>query len=582
MKIHPLARAHRRLLSVRVVTAPDIHRCWSVNVSLLGIGLLGSVRHDEGPHEGDALDLELLLPGSARPLRARGEVRWRNDAGAAVTHASTAFGVFFTGFEDDGLVRLSSYLEDATTTVAVAFADAMARTQLEAALGDRVQLEFGDDNPQVERILARGDVSALVICGDDEARSLLLAELAAAVTEDNQTFGGRPRDLAARVVLCTATDPLHVARLFDGRKLHRWLPPPWSSDVLRDAILDACAEQAMRLEQERMAMELERSLQRERALRAGPLPAALETGPGFQSASMAAVLSQVTTVAPYKVSVLLQGETGTGKEVISRIVHRMSPRRDAPFVVQDCGTLTETLLESELFGHVRGAFTGAIADHPGLFVLADGGSVFLDEIENTTPALQAKLLRVLETGEVRPVGGKQARRVDVRLVTASNRDLAAEVKAGRFRSDLYFRLNTFTIEVPPLRERSDDVIALARYFLDLFNHQHGKGVMGLSVHAERLLLAADWPGNVRELRNVMERAVLLCPTGALIERDHLPRPRAEAAARAPLGELLAGHERDTLRTALLRNEGVIRRAARELGMNPVTFARRARKLGVSV
>jgi transcriptional regulator with GAF, ATPase, and Fis domain len=299
---------------------------------------------------------------------------------------------------------------------------------------------------------------------------------------------------------------------------------------------------------------------------------------------MQAVLEQVRVVAPYKVSVLLQGDTGTGKEVLSRIVHRMSDRRDAPFVVQDCGTLTETLLESELFGHMRGAFTGAVSDHPGLFVLADGGTVFLDEIENTSPTLQAKLLRVLETGEVRAVGGTQTRRVDVRLVTASNRDLSAEVKTGRFRSDLFFRLNTFTIEVPSLRERREDVVALSRYFVDLFNHQHRKGVMGLSVATERALLSAPWPGNVRELRNVIERAVLLCPTGALIEPAQLP-----AAYRAPvvnsgttLVSRLADAERQTLSEALTRHGGIVRRAALELGMNPVTFARRARKLQLEI
>ncbi len=419
---------------MRVVTQPAIHRCWSVNISLLGIGLLGSLRSDEGPHEDEIIELEFLLPGEARPVEAKGVVRWRHDARGGLTHASTALGVYFTGFEDDGLVRLSAYLEEPQTRVAVAYADAPARARIEAALGEHVQLEFGDDNPSVERILARGDIAALVICGDDEVQALLLAELAAAVTEDNLTFEGRPRDLAARVVYCAATDAVHVARLFDQRKVYRWLPPPWPEEELRDAVLDACAEHAMRLEQERMAQELERSLQRERALRVSPAPAHVEAGAGFQSPAMEEVLAQVRAVAPYKVSVLLEGETGTGKEVISRIVHRMSGRRDAPFVVQDCGTLTETLLESELFGHVRGAFTGAVADHPGLFVLADGGTVFLDEIENTTPALQAKLLRVLETGEVRAVGGKQTRRVDVRVVAATNKDLGVEVKPGHIRS----------------------------------------------------------------------------------------------------------------------------------------------------
>jgi len=579
---HEIQERHlRRPLHVRVVTTPAIARCWSVNISQSGIGLIGSPRASEGPLEGQAVELEVRLPTDEAPLVARGEVRWRHDANNR-EEASTAFGIVFTGFEDDGAVRLARYLAGPPVRVAVAFADEATRAMLEAALADQVQLEFGSENPQVEAILARGDVSALVICGDDEVRALLLAELAAAVTEDNLTFEGRPRDLAARVVFCAKADPAHVAKLFDEKKIHRRLPPPLDAGEVRAAVMDACSAHAQRLEQERMAQELERNLLRERSLRAGPQPRAIEAGPGFQSARMQSVLEQVRLVAPYKVAVLLQGETGTGKEVLARIVHRISDRRDKGFVVQDCGVLTETLLESELFGHVRGAFTGAVNDHPGLFALADGGTVFLDEIENTTPALQAKLLRVLETGEVRAVGGTQTRRVDVRLVTASNRDLSHDVKAGRFRSDLFFRLNTFIVEVAPLRERREDVVPLARYFVDLFNHQHGKGVMGLSTATERALLAAPFAGNVRELRNVVERAVLVCPTGALVEPEHLPASYRGAAPGdgGTLKERLEQAEREALTQALVRHRGIARRAALELGMDPVTFGRRARRLKV--
>ncbi|MBL8920251.1 MAG: sigma 54-interacting transcriptional regulator [Myxococcaceae bacterium] len=577
-----LERSHRRPLQVRVVTEPPIPRCWSVNISQTGIGLIGSPPGGVGPVEGETVELELRLPNDEVPLLIRGEVRWRHDAPNR-EQASTAFGVVFTGFEEDGALRLARYLAGPPVRVAVAYADAATRQLIEAALGDVVQLEFGAENPEVEAILARGDVSALLICGDDEVRALLLAELAAAVTEDNLTFEGRPRDLAARVVFCAMAAPDHLATLFDQKKISRRLVPPLAVESLRAAVMDACAEHALRLEQERMAQELERNLQREKALRAGPAPRPIEAGPGFQSAAMQGVLEQVRLAAPYKVAVLLQGETGTGKEVLARIVHRMSERRDRPFVVQDCGVLSETLLESELFGHVRGAFTGAVSDHPGLFVLGDGGTVFLDEIENTTPALQAKLLRVLETGELRPVGGTQTRRTDVRLVAASNRDLSSDVAAGRFRGDLYFRLNTFTIDVAPLRERREDVVPLARWFVDLFNHQHGKGVMGLSTAAERALLAAPFPGNVRELRNVVERAVLVCPTGALIEPSHLPRAfGARPPAGVTLRDQVARAEREAIAEALARHHGIARRAALELGVDPVTFARRARRLGLEL
>ncbi|PZR10442.1 MAG: sigma-54-dependent Fis family transcriptional regulator [Archangium gephyra] len=582
MKHQVSERSNRRPFHVRVVTVPAISRCWSVNLSLVGIGLIGSPRHNEGPREGEPLELEVRLPGDDTPLRARGEVRWRHDARSSDERASSAFGVAFTGFEDDGRVRLARYLDGPPVRVAVAFADPGVRRAIEMSLEGTVQIEFGDDDATLSAILARGDVSALAICGD-EHRASRLAQRVASVTEENLTLEGRPRDLAARVVYCTSGDPRVIATLFNERKLHRWLSPPFTGEQLREAVMDACTAHALRVEQERMAQELERNLQRERALRAGPAPIPVEQGPGFRSEAMQAVLEQVKSVAPYKVSVLLQGETGTGKEVLARIVHRMSDRRSAPIVVQDCGTLTETLLESELFGHVRGAFTGAVADHPGLFVLADGGTVFLDEIENTSPSLQAKLLRVLETGEVRPVGGTQTRRVDVRLITASNVNLLREVSNGKFRADLYYRLNTFPIELPPLRERGDDVLALARHFLVTFNHQHRKSVLGLALETERLLVAAAWPGNVRELRNVIERAVLLCPSGETVAPAHLP-PALRQASASPnaLHEKLADTERQTLESALRRHAGVARRAALDLGMDPVTFARRARKLNIEV
>ncbi|MFT3711468.1 MAG: sigma 54-interacting transcriptional regulator [Archangium sp.] len=580
MKHQFLERSNRRPFHVRVLTRPPINRCWSVNLSRLGIGLIGSPKEDEGPKEGESIELEIPIPGETQPIIARGQIRWRHDS-VPSEHARTAFGLVFTGFEGSDQLRLARYLEGPPVRVAVAYADLTMRSRLSESLAGEVQLEFGDEPSDVEAILGRGDVSALVVCGNDDVQALLLTQLAAAVTADNLTFEGRPRDLAARVVYCAKGEPRHIATLFDEKKVYRWLPPPFETAALRDAVMDACQEHAKRLEQERMALELERNLLRERALRMGPEPSPVEAGPGFQSDAMQAVLGQIRVAAPHKVSVLLQGETGTGKEVLSRIVHRLSDRRDGAFVVQDCGALTETLLESELFGHVRGAFTGAVADHPGLFVMADRGTVFLDEIENTTPSLQAKLLRVLETGEVRPVGGTQIRRVDVRLVTASNRNLEAEVRAGKFRGDLFFRLNTFTVEVPPLRLRQDDLLELARSFVDLFNHSHRKHVLGLSSRAERQLLAGAWPGNVRELRNVIERAVLLCPTGELIETAHLPKLTQVAPGHAsPLRSQLADTEAQVLREALQRNHGIVRRAAKELGMDPVTLSRRAKKLGL--
>ena len=228
------------------------------------------------------------------------------------------------------------------------------------------------------------------------------------------------------------------------------------------------------------------------------------------SPSFQALLRMVQDVAPVRSTVLLVGETGTGKELLARAIHDRSPERDQPYQVVDCTRFPEGMIESELFGHVKGAFTGAVADKTGLLELADGGSVFLDEIGDLPSSLQAKLLRVLEEGEVRPVGGTRSKKVDVRFIAATNQDLETRVARGEFRKDLYYRLNVVTLRVPPLRERQEDIPLLARHFLTRFAREFGKPVSDIHPSAVTDLVAYAWPGNIRELRNVVERAVMLC------------------------------------------------------------------------
>lgn len=249
-----------------------------------------------------------------------------------------------------------------------------------------------------------------------------------------------------------------------------------------------------------------------------PQPEPIGTIIGSSSA-MVEVYKTVARVAPTKSTVLILGESGTGKELLAHALHQHSPRAQAPFVAVDCGVLTETLLESELFGHVRGAFTGAVAEKKGVFEEAQGGTCFLDEIGDISPNLQAKLLRVLQEHEIRRVGGKQWTTIDVRVVAATNRNLAELVSKRAFRQDLYYRLNVVTLSVPPLRERKADIPALAYHFLRRYNHENGKGVGTITNEAMALVQAYAWPGNIRELENVIERAVALAPQSMLTPAD---------------------------------------------------------------
>ena len=256
-----------------------------------------------------------------------------------------------------------------------------------------------------------------------------------------------------------------------------------------------------------------------------------------QSAAMKRVFEAIETVGPTEATVLITGESGTGKELVARAVHAASPRRFNPLVVIHCGALPDTLLESELFGHVRGAFTDARRDKPGRFVLAHRGTLFLDEVGDLSPAFQVKLLRVLEDGEVHPLGATAGRRVDVRVVAATHRDLAARVREGLFREDLYYRLRVVELRLPPLAERPGDVPLLAQHFVRRAARRTGKAIEGLSPAALRLLQAYDFPGNVRELRNIVERAFVFC-RGPLIEPQHLP-PEVRAGP-SPAGRAGAG------------------------------------------
>jgi DNA-binding NtrC family response regulator len=307
-------------------------------------------------------------------------------------------------------------------------------------------------------------------------------------------------------------------------------------------------------------------------------------GPAMQE-----LFGMIRRLAPHVRTALVSGETGTGKELVARALHHLGPRRERRFVTVNCSAVVETLFESELFGHVRGAFTGATDNKSGLFELADGGTLFLDEIGELPLTLQAKLLRVLELGEVHRVGSLDPRKVNVHVVAATNRDLRAEVAAGRFRTDLYYRLNIVEVSLPPLRERREDVPYLTAAFVRETSERLQKSLLGLTPGAERLLAMAPWDGNVRELRNVIERACILADADFITERElSVSMPPSRPLAQAPLAlatqedptsaDLLVTVEREHIQRALMRARGNKKAAARMLGLSRRALYRRLERL----
>jgi DNA-binding NtrC family response regulator len=278
----------------------------------------------------------------------------------------------------------------------------------------------------------------------------------------------------------------------------------------------------------KMRAVLERGLSLQRlAIEVTDLYRRLDQRYGFHnlignSRGMVAVYNMIRQIAPTRATVLIMGETGTGKGVAAQTIHQNSPRRDAPFVTLNCASLSEGVIESELFGHERGAFTGAVQTHKGRFEIADGGTLFLDEVSEMSLATQAKLLRVIEDREFERVGGSRSIKVDVRLIAATNRDIDQYVKEGKFREDLFFRLKVVTIKLPPLRERRQDIPRLVEAFMREFNIEHDKSITGISRGAMDILMQYHWPGNVRELKNTIEGMVVLSPTGRSLDVSDLP------------------------------------------------------------
>ncbi len=314
-------------------------------------------------------------------------------------------------------------------------------------------------------------------------------------------------------------------------------------------------------------------------------PAAHGTAIIGKSPAMLEVYKAVARVAPSNVNVLITGPSGSGKELVARAIHQHSKRAQSPFTPVNCGSLTETLLESELFGHEKGAFTGAAAIHRGLIETTDGGTLFLDEITETTTGFQAKLLRVIQEQEVRRVGANKYTPVNVRILAASNRDVPALIKSGEFREDLFYRLSAVQISIPPLQERREDVPLLVQHFLQQFNEKNGRHV-SIETDAVERLQGREWPGNVRELENAIYRLAIFAPTGQITVADVTAAPAAGTAkafaAAASSPDRLAEMEREHIVRVLRETHGNKAEAARRLGIERKTLYNKARRLGIDL
>ena len=356
-----------------------------------------------------------------------------------------------------------------------------------------------------------------------------------------------------------------------------FLAKPFSADQLRLAVDKAARTHRLLAENKNLRAALDDRLKLDNMI-AG-------------DAQMQQVFKTVRAVASARTTVLITGESGTGKTLLARAIHQNSPRRDAPFVEVNCGALPENLLESELFGHVRGAFTGAIKARPGKFESAHGGTVFLDEIGTSSPGFQVKLLRVLQDRIVERIGDTKTIPVDVRIVLATNLDLEAAVAAGTFREDLYYRIQVVSVEMPPLRQRRSDISSLASHFLRRYAAETGKRIRGFSTLAMEALVCAPWPGNVRQLENVVERAVVLTENETIQESDLPPTLTRTAtidddagesliapdAYLRPLKDALEGPEKILIERALAHHQGNRKRTAESLGINRSTLFNKMRK-----
>jgi len=481
-----------------------------------------------------------------------------------------------------------------------------------ASLYDRLPLVLVvDDEPRSLEAIRRNleeDFRILTATSADEARGLLERNEVSVILCDQRMPGtsgvqflkeARERwPDTVRIILSGYTDSQDIIAGINDAGIYQYLLKPWVPDHLLATVAGAAEARHLQMQTQRLNLELRTSTPVLRQ-RSSATWATARAAFGFDRLVRApggpldAVCDMAARVARYDLAVLIMGESGTGKELLARAIHYASPRAERAFVLENCAAMSETLLESELFGHKRGAFTGAFDDHIGLFQRADGGTIFLDEIGDTSPAFQVKLLRVLQEGEVRPVGANRPVAVDVRVIAATHRNLEQEVRNGCFREDLYYRIASMTLSVPPLRERSGDVLPLAETLLAQARQELGRPDLCFAPEVRANLLAYPWPGNIRELKNEVYRAAalsdgnLVC-AGAFSRRVLHGQPGLSAGAQAgvpwpatgSLQERLDAIEAVILRESMLRHRWNKTHAAKELGLSRVGLRQKLARLGL--
>jgi len=470
-------------------------------------------------------------------------------------------------------------------------------------MSDRPALLIVDDEPGIVESLTvafEEDYEVIGTTDPEEAMGVLGEREISVIIADQRMPGISGVDLlkeakavqpdAVRLILSAYTDMEDLIAAINAGEVWRYLVKPWEPNELRITVDQAAEKYGLVKENQRLLRELKEANARLQA-DCESLRDEVEKKYGFEeivggSDSMEKLFHVLRRIADSPVTILLQGETGTGKELIAKAIHYNSSRKRNKLLVQNCGALPDGLLESELFGHRKGSFTGAVEDKKGLFEEAHGGTVFLDEISETSPAMQVRLLRVLQEGEVKRVGESDNRQVDVRIIAATNKDLEQQVKEGNFREDLYYRLAIVPVDIPPLRDRKGDVSLLARYFMERARKKFGREVTRISDQALRLLEAYSFPGNVRELENEIERAVMMAEGEEISERelsDKILRNPVVDSEVANTGELMSAVDnlkRKMIGDALDEAGGNKTKAAQNLGLTRQSLQQMMKRLGM--